>query len=120
MEPLLKDYLHLYIGCEVAHGNSVAFLTGMNTELGNYTVSTVVGTHYKEGIPIGHIKLILRPLSDMKDGEAIDLLKIQCHNAGDTIAVRYKDGSGVKWKYKTPILNKAEMRPMNPIPPFNN
>jgi hypothetical protein len=63
----IKDYLHLYLGCKFIHNTQKGIfeLSGFNLYSGFAQNSLVVET-----FPIGTIKLILRPLSDMTDDEA--------------------------------------------------
>lgn len=51
-------------------------------------------------------KLSLRPLADMTEKEAIELIVLQCHNGEDTIRIRYKDNEIIGWKYS--IFNRHE------------
>lgn len=76
----LKDYLHLYLGCECRIGDSPdPHHVLMVNETG---LSICTGTNVK-GIPIwyktAHAKLVLRPLSDMTE-EEFEVFKSYCEN----------------------------------------
>jgi len=121
MEKKLKDYLHLYMGCEcllkMEENNkklnirvlrSLPFLFGeLHAEFGGNT-----------GFPICDVKPILRPLSDMTEEEFEGLREITGypnHNAtfegaeGKHIRYRYGKKSTVNG-FKT-SLNTDQMRP---------
>jgi hypothetical protein len=67
MKKELKDYLHLYLGCEIEYGAEDDRLVGTMTNVDNFSTYTVnVGMVM---VPIQQVKLILRPLSDMRQGE---------------------------------------------------
>lgn len=58
MEKKIEDYLHLHIGCEVlcSWDNKIRKLTFKSAESYIYT-------------KVGHVQLLLRPLSDIKEEE---------------------------------------------------
>ena len=57
----IKDYLHLYLGCYWSNGKHSVLLSPHNMYDGTYS----------------DFKLVLRPLSDMTDGERRDYLDIK-------------------------------------------
>lgn len=90
MEKNIKDYLHLYLGCEVIcpdpfkdEGvNTRGYLTGIHGEHGP-EIQLIEGYHASENpeyFDYSQIKLIVRPLSSMTEGEGNELENIG-HNA---------------------------------------
>ena len=79
MEKKLKDYLHLYIGCECIYNNKLYVLTGTNkpylsTDTTFFRIDLrVKGKGFRESTSstdMDKTKLILRPLSDMTSKES--------------------------------------------------
>jgi hypothetical protein len=71
MQKEIKDYLHLYLGCDTNYG----LLEGIRDQ---YAYTIVSGKDTIRG-NVWDIKPILRPLSDMTDSELIEFAKI--HNS---------------------------------------
>lgn len=77
----IKDYLHLYLGCEAMHGKQKVVVCGLN--INSYCIQNIINV---DTFRIEDIKPILRPLSDMTDKESkhhANILK------GDTESIRY-------------------------------
>ena len=86
MKKELKDYLHFYLGCEVwdlyNEKKGVLFGVDLNTSgMDNVKVlhNVVWDLKYE------NIKLILRPLSDITEEEAIECWKLTDTNTGRII-----------------------------------
>lgn len=110
----LKDYIHLYIGCDVlitdeelvkdlieAGGNGRGILTGLHGEYGP-EFAACQGHHTSESPEYTwDMKLILRPLYGMTEDEAIEIAKI-IWGQPDSVkwrAERRKDYWSVKRKH---------------------
>lgn len=74
MEKNIKDYLHLYLGCEVGiKDGGILYGNEKMTEINTYGY---VHLYERDGYwPIDQIKPILRPLSDMSEEERKELWK---------------------------------------------
>ncbi len=66
--PLLKDYMHLFLGCNV-------FIDSPNAAFNKDILDCDLLERLYNDLPIDLYKLILRPLSDMTEDEAIELTK---------------------------------------------
>ena len=97
MQKNIKDYLHLYLGCEIsATGfNKFKLLPHMLTEWDE---------HYSS------FKLMLRPISDMTDGE-IDKIA--------SIILEKETHCYHKWRSKEGDYIIAEWRKEKPLPPYD-
>lgn len=88
MEKKIGDYLNLYIGCEVEYGfdgrKSIGTLTGYVEPFGWQVSQRKVLSPYLNISP-AHIKPILRPLSDMTEGEMTEVIKILFSDVDDKI-----------------------------------
>jgi hypothetical protein len=71
MEKNIKDYLHLYLGCEVLFDNKKWILTRVG---GNYC--DLVRNRERCSVHPGDLKLLLRPLSDILNTEAFEVYKM--------------------------------------------
>jgi hypothetical protein len=74
----IKDYLHLYLGCEAMHGDRKIVVCGLN--INSYYIQNILN---EDTLRISDIKPILRPLSDMTDYEAIEIYNKQWPNMND-------------------------------------
>lgn len=113
----IKDYLHLYIGCEVQYpdidGSTViAKLTGMTNGdgiettyletqrgedmVGDYLAWKENGNHHSNAF---NLKLLLRPLSDMTEEEAIEI--------GELVIGKY---DSVKFRVDKNLSTSGEFR----------
>ena len=70
MKKDIKDYLHLYLGCEVMdlYNDRVAVMNGILTMNEGIKVCVFYKTTWQ--LSVEEVKLILRPLSDMTEDEA--------------------------------------------------
>lgn len=64
MEKNLRDYLHLYLGCEAMHADKKIVLCGLNVNS-----AFIQNMLNEDTILVSEIKPILRPFSDMTEKE---------------------------------------------------
>ena len=80
MKKELKDYLHLYLGCEVlVEGDIRKLITIYLNGYVEVNYNDIGGQEF----PINEIKPILRPLSDMTEDEEYDYWKLKGGNASN-------------------------------------
>jgi hypothetical protein len=60
----IKDYLHLYLGCEAMHGDRKIVVCGLN--INSYYIQNILN---EDTLRISDIKPILRPLSSLTNEE---------------------------------------------------
>jgi hypothetical protein len=74
MSKEIKDYLHLYLGCECMTPKGIGKLFRYDIET-NWTwcVFGIMGPEFEDSGHIENVKPILRPLSDMSEEEKIEL-----------------------------------------------
>jgi hypothetical protein len=90
MSKEIKDYLHLYLGCEAMYGDRKIVICGLN--INSQHIQNIVG---QETFLIKEIKPLLRPLNDMTEEEFNEFKK---HSDSDfskmcMIDSMMKDGS---------------------------
>ena len=92
----IKDYLHLYLGCEILFDNKLWILSKVGGRVIKLT-RTGKFNKYVGARPVD-VKLILRPLSDMTEEEYIEWHTIVVGDARD--ATRYFiETDGEKTRY---------------------
>ena len=84
MDKRIEDYLHLYLGCEVMYKGEIHFLCGVSKpyKTNDKTIATFSVRPNNKGFRstiyslsnFNDIKIILRPLSDMTEDEAIECI----------------------------------------------
>jgi hypothetical protein len=95
----IEDYAHLYLGCPVLLESEMYGVGGKPDKIHERLV--VIDKHGCEGekhiLYEGDFKLILRPLSDMTEEEALEVVRITRPNAE---LVKYKEGCW--WSFRDP------------------
>lgn len=100
----LKDFIHLYIGCDVlitdeelakdlieAGGNGRGVLTGLHGEYGPEFAA--YECHHTSESPeyTWHLKLILRPLESITEGEAKQYARLRGYNDDYIVNFKFKE-----------------------------
>jgi len=99
----IKDYLHLYVGCDVEYCKETYFLGAIHVfpqkDTDEYMVN-IWASGLCDTVPYTEIKPILRPLSDMTGDEQVEYIKLTklVTDGVHTVQIRIDTPESFLWK----------------------